>query len=105
MYQARSSTTGGPIMRKTEDGYVVVAAGPTTTYALRCMKQIDQGVGLRAYGQGGMGEKTLKALQEAGCCLFSCMGSSRHILQTGSKRSSLHEAWKSSVSEAMWFSR
>ena len=66
----------GPVMKKTESGYQVVAAGPTTSMRVEMYEaDVIRQYGLRGVmGKGGMGEKTLKALQEAGCVYFQTIG-------------------------------
>jgi tartrate/fumarate subfamily iron-sulfur-dependent hydro-lyase beta chain len=96
----------GPIMRKTEDGYSVVAAGPTTSIRVEMYEaDVIREYGLRGImGKGGMGEKTLKALQEAGCVYFHAIGGAAAYLADRIKK--VVTAWKLEEfgsTEAMWF--
>lgn len=66
----------GPVMKKTDEGYRVVAAGPTTSMRV----ELYEADVLRAYsirgvmGKGGMGGKTLDALRELGAVYFHAIG-------------------------------
>jgi len=96
----------GPIMRKTEDGYSVVAAGPTTSIRVEMYEaDVIREYGLRGImGKGGMGEKTLKALQEAGCVYFHAIGGAAAYL--ADRINKVVTAWKLEEfgsTEAMWF--
>ncbi len=66
----------GPVMKKEADGYQVVSAGPTTSMRVEMYEaEVIRQYGLRGVmGKGGMGEKTLKALQEAGCVYLQTIG-------------------------------
>ena len=73
----------GPVVIKDEQGkWKVVAAGPTTSareepYQGHVIKQF----GLRGViGKGGMGERTLKACQEAGCVYLHAIGGAAQVL-------------------------
>ncbi len=59
----------GPIMKKSGEGFRVVAVGPTTSQRLEMYEPWVIGhYGLRAImGKGGMGPKTLEALGKSGC--------------------------------------
>jgi len=58
----------GPLVRKKESGWQIIAAGPTTSMRMEPFE--SQFVSLFGttiiIGKGGMGDKTLAALQEAG---------------------------------------
>ena len=67
----------GPVVRKNENGeWEFVAAGPTTSsreepYQADVIKEYQvRGI----IGKGGMGEKTLKGLQETGAVYFHAVG-------------------------------
>lgn len=73
----------GPVVIKDEQGkWKVVAAGPTTSareepYQGHIIKEF----GLRGViGKGGMGERTLKACQEAGCVYLHAIGGAAQVL-------------------------
>jgi fumarate hydratase class I len=95
----------GPIMRKTDDGYIVVAAGPTTSMRVEMYEaDVIREYGLRGImGKGGMGEQTLKALQEAGCVYFHTIGGAAAYLADRIRKAV--SAWKLEefgTTEAMW---
>jgi fumarate hydratase class I len=66
----------GPVVLKEGDGWVMTAAGPTTSIR----EEPYQGEVLRRYGvravigKGGMGPKTLAALQETGAVYLNAIG-------------------------------
>lgn len=66
----------GPVMKKEADGYQVIAAGPTTSMRVEMYEaDVIQQYGLRGVmGKGGMGDKTLRALQESGCVYLQTIG-------------------------------
>lgn len=95
----------GPVMKKTEDGYQVVAAGPTTSMRVEMYEaDIIRHYGLRGVmGKGGMGDKTLKALQEAGCVYLQTIGGAAAYLADRIVRTV--DSWKLEAfgtTEAMW---
>jgi fumarate hydratase class I len=61
----------GPVMKKTESGYQVVAAGPTTSMRVEMYEtDVIRQYGLRGVmGKGGMGDKTLRLFRKQGCVL------------------------------------
>lgn len=58
----------GPVMKKKNGGWELVSAGPTTSIRLEIFEdKFMENFGTRIFvGKGGMGEKTLKALQNHG---------------------------------------
>lgn len=78
----------GPIMRKTETGWEVVAAGPTTS----SREEPYQADVIETYrvagviGKGGMGEKTSAALQRFGAVYFHAVGGAGTLLARCVKR-------------------
>ena len=66
----------GPVVRKDEDGWTVLAAGPTTSIR----EEPYQGDVIRRYGvravigKGGMGAKTLAAMKECGAVYLNAIG-------------------------------
>jgi fumarate hydratase class I len=92
-------------MRKTDQGYVVVAAGPTTSMRVEMYEaEVIRSYGLRGVmGKGGMGEKTLRALQEAGCVYLHTVGGAAAYLADRIVKTV--GAWKLEdfgTTEAMW---
>jgi len=95
----------GPIIKKTPEGYKVVAAGPTTSIRVEMYEhQIISGYGLRGImGKGGMGKQTLNALKKNGCVYFHTIGGAAVYLAERVKR--VVDVWKLEefgVAEAMW---
>jgi fumarate hydratase class I len=95
----------GPIMRKTDTGYAVVAAGPTTSIRVEMYEaEVIKQYGLRGImGKGGMGEKTLRAMQEAGCVYLHTIGGAAAYLADRITRAV--DVWKLEefgATEAMW---
>jgi len=95
----------GPIMRKTDTGYNVVAAGPTTSIRVEMYEaEVIRQYRLRGImGKGGMGEKTLKAMQEAGCVYLHTVGGAAAYLADRIKKTL--NVWlleEFGATEAMW---
>ncbi len=95
----------GPVMKKTENGYQVIAAGPTTSMRVEMYEaDVIRQYGLSGVmGKGGMGEKTLKALQEAGCVYLQTIGGAAAYLADRIVRTI--DSWKLEEfgpTEAMW---
>lgn len=66
----------GPLMKKTDKGWQVVSAGPTTSSRMEIFedKFIEKyGINI-IIGKGGMGERTEKALQKHTCIYTSYTG-------------------------------
>jgi tartrate/fumarate subfamily iron-sulfur-dependent hydro-lyase beta chain len=95
----------GPVMRKLDDGYKVIAAGPTTSMRVEMYEaEIIRGCGLRGImGKGGMGDKTRQALTENGCVYLHTIGGAAVYLADRIKKA--HGAWmleEFGPTEAMW---
>ena len=95
----------GPIMRRTDDGHAVVAAGPTTSIRVEMYEaDVIRQYGLRGImGKGGMGEKTLRTMQECGCVYFHTVGGAAAYLADRITRAA--GVWKLEefgATEAMW---
>jgi len=95
----------GPVMKKTESGYQVIAAGPTTSMRVEMYEaDVIRQYGLRGVmGKGGMGEKTLKALQEEGCVYLQTIGGAAAYLADRIVKTI--DSWKLEdfgTTEAMW---
>ena len=95
----------GPLIRKTEAGYKIISAGPTTSmrvemYEASVIKEYNlKGI----IGKGGMGEKTLSALKENACVYFQAIGGAAVYLAERIKK--LLGVWKLDEfgpAEAMW---
>jgi fumarate hydratase class I len=95
----------GPIIKKTPEGYKVVAAGPTTSMRVEMYEhKIISEYRLRAVmGKGGMGKQTLNALKKNGCVYFHTIGGAAVYLAERVKM--VVDVWKLEefgVAEAMW---
>jgi tartrate/fumarate subfamily iron-sulfur-dependent hydro-lyase beta chain len=77
----------GPIMKKVNSDWMVVAAGPTTSARM----EIFQYEFIKAYrpaiiiGKGGMGDRTAKACQEYGCVYGAFTGGAALLAARGVK--------------------
>lgn len=98
----------GPVMLKDEDGkWHVKAAGPTTSireepYQGDIMKKF----GIRAViGKGGMGPKTLKALQEHGGVYLNAIGGAAQYYADCIKEVEGVDLMEFGIPEAMWHLR
>ncbi|MGZ9583223.1 fumarate hydratase [Paenibacillus marinisediminis] len=94
----------GPVMLKDEAGWHVKAAGPTTSireepYQGDIMKKF----GIRAViGKGGMGAKTLKALQEHGGVYLNAIGGAAQYYAECMKNVNGVDFMEFGIPEAMW---
>jgi tartrate/fumarate subfamily iron-sulfur-dependent hydro-lyase beta chain len=95
----------GPIIRKTDKGFELVAGGPTTSMRVEMYEhRIISEYGLSGImGKGGMGKQTLNALKKNGCVYFHTIGGAAVYLADRVKR--VVDVWKLEefgVTEAMW---
>lgn len=95
----------GPIVKKKDDGYKALAAGPTTSMRLELYEhKIISDYGLRGImGKGGMGEHTLRAMKAKGCVYFHAIGGAAAYLAERITR--VAGVWKLEefgMTEAMW---
>jgi len=94
----------GPVMLKDDNGWHVKAAGPTTSireepYQGDIMKKF----GIRAViGKGGMGPKTLKALQEHGGVYLNAIGGAAQYYAETIKSVDGVDFMEFGIPEAMW---
>ncbi|MCC3375888.1 fumarate hydratase [Cohnella sp. REN36] len=94
----------GPVMLKDEAGWHVKAAGPTTSireepYQGDIMKKF----GIRAViGKGGMGPKTLAALQEHGAVYLNAVGGAAQYYAECIKNVNGVDFMEFGIPEAMW---
>jgi fumarate hydratase class I len=72
----------GPVIVENDSGYKVMAAGPTTSIREeKYQSELIRKHKLRGViGKGGMGAKTLHALQDIGACYFHAVGGAAQVL-------------------------
>ena len=95
----------GPIVLKEGDGWVVRAAGPTTSIREEpFMARIIEQLGVRVIiGKGGMGEATRVACREHGCVYLQAVGGAAALLATSIERvDGVHYLDAFGPTEAMW---
>ncbi|GAB7056862.1 MULTISPECIES: fumarate hydratase [unclassified Paenibacillus] len=95
----------GPVMAKDENGeWVVKAAGPTTSIREEPYQgDIIKKFGIRAViGKGGMGPKTLKALQEHGAVYLNAIGGAAQYYAQCFKKVEGVDFLEFGIPEAMW---
>lgn len=95
----------GPIIKKVDDAYELIAAGPTTSMRVEMYEaDVIKTYGIRGIiGKGGMGEHTLAVMKEYGCVYFHTISGAAAYL--ADKIKSVKDAWKIEefgVPEAMW---
>ncbi|WP_379133715.1 fumarate hydratase [Paenibacillus sp. sgz500958] len=94
----------GPVMLKDEEGWHVKAAGPTTSIREEPYQgDILKKFGIRAViGKGGMGPKTLKALQEHGGVYLNAIGGAAQYYAECIKKVNGVDFMEFGIPEAMW---
>ncbi|MFE4710324.1 fumarate hydratase [Paenibacillus sp. NPDC056722] len=94
----------GPVMLKDEEGWHVKAAGPTTSIREEPYQgDILKKFGIRAViGKGGMGSKTLKALQEYGGVYLNAIGGAAQYYAECIKKVNAVDFMEFGIPEAMW---
>lgn len=95
----------GPIVKKSDSGYKIIASGPTTSIRVETYEhRIISSYGIRGImGKGGMCERTLDAMEKNGCVYFHTIGGAAAYLADRVKR--VVDVWKLEefgVPEAMW---
>jgi len=94
----------GPVMLKQGDGWVLKAAGPTTSSREEPYQAtILEKYGVRAViGKGGMGAKTLEALKKCGAVYLNAIGgAAQYYARTVDKVLGVH-LMEFGIPEAMW---
>jgi tartrate/fumarate subfamily iron-sulfur-dependent hydro-lyase beta chain len=95
----------GPIVKWTDEGFEVIASGPTTSmrvemYADRIISEYRiRGI----MGKGGMGSRTMSALKKNGCVYFNTIGGAAVYLASRVRK--VVDVWKLDefgMTEAMW---
>jgi fumarate hydratase class I len=94
----------GPVMLKDEAGWKVKAAGPTTSIREEPYQgDIIKKFGIRAViGKGGMGPKTLAALQEHGGVYLNAIGGAAQYYAECFKNVNGVDFMEFGIPEAMW---
>ncbi len=95
----------GPVVKKVNDEWHFVAAGPTTSIREEPYQgQVIKEYGIRGVmGKGGMGEKTLKALKENGSVYFHAVGGAATLqAQAVKKVHGVIRLEEFGVPEALW---
>jgi fumarate hydratase, class I len=94
----------GPVVAKDGDGWKVTAAGPTTSIREEPYQgEIIKKYGVRAIvGKGGMGPKTLAALQDAGAVYLNAIGGAAQFYARCIERVEGVSFLEFGTPEAMW---
>jgi fumarate hydratase class I len=95
----------GPVVRKEADGsYQVLAAGPTTSIREEPYQhEVIRRYGVRAViGKGGMGAKTLEALQRHGAVYLNAIGGAAQYYAACVKKVTGVDLLQFGIPEAMW---
>lgn len=95
----------GPVVLEEEEGYRVVAAGPTTSIREEPYQaDVIARYGIKAViGKGGMGPKTLKACQDHGCVYLHGIGGAAQIYaKCVQKVLGVHHKDRFGSPEAVW---
>ncbi|MCI1775172.1 MAG: fumarate hydratase [Paenibacillus lautus] len=94
----------GPVMMQDEEGWHVKAAGPTTSIREEPYQgDILKKFGIRAViGKGGMGPKTLQALQEHGGVYLNAIGGAAQYYARCIKKVNGVDFMEFGIPEAMW---
>lgn len=94
----------GPIMRRSDDGWDVVAAGPTTSARMNSLEpEMIEKFDIKAIiGKGGMDDNVLQTMKKKGCVYLSATGGAAVTLAEG--LSHVKEVyWEDlGMPEAMW---
>jgi fumarate hydratase class I len=95
----------GPIIEKTDKGYRFIVGGPTTSSRMEPYEWfVIKEYGLRGIiGKGGMGQKSLEAMGEAGCVYFHTISGAAAYL--ADRVVEVKGVWKEEfgLPEAMWY--
>lgn len=94
----------GPIMRKTNGGWELVAAGPTTSTRMNTLEpEFIEKLGPRAIiGKGGMGKETSIAMKKFGCVYLAITGGAAVLAAKGIKKVHGVEWLDLGMPEALW---
>ena len=94
----------GPLARKTDGEWVVLAAGPTTSMRMEAFEdEVIRNLGVRLIiGKGGMGEKTAKAMKECGAVYGAFTGGTAVLASRLLKRVKKVDWLDLGMAEAVW---
>jgi fumarate hydratase subunit beta len=94
----------GPIMRKTDGVWELVAAGPTTSTRMNTLEpEFIEKFGPRAIiGKGGMGKDTSKAMEKFGCVYLAITGGAAVLAAKGIEKVKGVEWFELGMPEALW---
>jgi len=94
----------GPLVKKADVGWTVLAAGPTTSMRMEPLEgDIIRNLGIRlVIGKGGMGERTQRAMKEFGAAYAVFTGGAGVLAAKRIKRVK-HVTWLDlGIPEALW---
>lgn len=94
----------GPIMKKENEHWSVVAAGPTTSTRMNSLEpQFIENFGVRAViGKGGMSRLTIEAMERFGCVYLAITGGAAILAANGMKEVKGVEWFDMGMPEAIW---
>ena len=95
----------GPIMKKVDGEWMVVAAGPTTSARMEIFQDnfIETFRPALIIGKGGMGDRTSKACQEYGCAYGAFTGGAALLAARGIKEvREVHWLKELGMPECLW---
>jgi len=94
----------GPLMKKTDKGWTVVSAGPTTSARMNSLEpEMIRSFGIRAIiGKGGMNKEVGKAMSEQGCVYLAATGGAAVSLAEAIHRVTGVEWEDLGMAEALW---
>lgn len=94
----------GPIARKKDGGWEIIAAGPTTSARMNTLEPLFiREFGVRAIiGKGGMSRPTLEAMREHGCVYLAFTGGAAVLAARGLEKVQRVEWLDLGMPEALW---
>jgi len=94
----------GPLVRKVEEEWIVLAAGPTTSMRMEPFEdQVIKNLGVRlVIGKAGMGEKTRTAMKEFGAAYAAFTGGAAVLAAGRIKRVKRVEWLDLGIPDAVW---
>ena len=94
----------GPLMKKSNDAWEIIAAGPTTSARMNATTpEIIEKLQIRGIiGKGGMDSETSAAMQKYGCAYFAMTGGAAISAATGIKAVKAVYWIDLGIAEAVW---